>query len=80
MDDQGNMRAKLNVSGEGMTHLGLYDQQGIEREPRVGRVAEEVVDLMQPPPAIAQRGRDRDQHQRDRHSARRYASARRSST
>src|SRR6202040_2268427 len=31
MDDQGNMRAKLNVSGEGMTHLGLYDQQGIER-------------------------------------------------
>jgi hypothetical protein len=31
MDEQGNMRAKLNVSGEGMTHLGLYDQQGIER-------------------------------------------------
>jgi len=31
MDDQGNMRAKLNVSGEGMAHLGLYDQQGIER-------------------------------------------------
>lgn len=31
MDDQGNVRAKLNVSGEGMAHLGLYDQQGIER-------------------------------------------------
>lgn len=31
MDDQGNMRAKLNVTGEGMTHLGLYDQQGVER-------------------------------------------------
>src|SRR5512135_3438969 len=31
MDDQGNLRAKLNVSGEGMAHLGLYDQQGIER-------------------------------------------------
>jgi hypothetical protein len=31
MDDQGNLRAKLNVSGEGMTHLGLYDQQGVER-------------------------------------------------
>lgn len=31
MDDQGNMRAKLNVSGEGMAHLGLYDQQGVER-------------------------------------------------
>lgn len=31
MDDQGNMRARLNVSGEGMAHLGLYDQQGVER-------------------------------------------------
>ena len=31
MDDQGNMRAKLNVSGEGMAHLGLYDQDGVER-------------------------------------------------
>jgi hypothetical protein len=31
MDDQGNVRVKLNVSGEGMSHLGLYDQQGIER-------------------------------------------------
>jgi len=31
MDDQGNLRAKLNVSGEGMAHFGLYDQQGIER-------------------------------------------------
>jgi hypothetical protein len=31
MDEQGNMRAKLNVSGEGMAHLGLYDQQGVER-------------------------------------------------
>ena len=31
MDDQGNVRAKLNVSGEGMAHLGLYDQQGVER-------------------------------------------------
>ena len=31
MDNQGNMRAKLNVSGEGMAHLGLYDQQGVER-------------------------------------------------
>lgn len=31
MDEQGNVRAKLNVSGEGMAHLGLYDQQGIER-------------------------------------------------
>jgi len=31
MDDQGNMRAKLNVSGEGMAQLGLYDQQGVER-------------------------------------------------
>jgi hypothetical protein len=31
MDEQGNVRAKLNVSGEGMSHLGLYDQQGVER-------------------------------------------------
>ena len=31
MDDQGNMRGKLNVTGEQMAHLGLYDQQGIER-------------------------------------------------
>ena len=31
MDEQGNMRAKLNVTGEGMAHLGLYDQQGVER-------------------------------------------------
>jgi hypothetical protein len=31
MDDQGNVRVKLNVSGEGMAHLGLYDQQGVER-------------------------------------------------
>lgn len=31
MDDQGNLRARLNVSGEGMAHLGLYDQQGVER-------------------------------------------------
>ena len=31
MDDQGNVRVKFNVSGEGMSHLGLYDQQGVER-------------------------------------------------
>src|SRR3984893_192757 len=31
IDDEGNMRAKLNVSGEGMAHLGLYDQDGVER-------------------------------------------------
>src|ERR1700730_11547263 len=31
MDDQGNMRAKLNVSGEGMAHLGLYDQDSVKR-------------------------------------------------
>lgn len=31
MDDQGNVRLKLNVSNEGMAHVGLYDQEGVER-------------------------------------------------
>lgn len=31
MDDQGNVRIKLNVSSEGMAHVGLYDQLGVER-------------------------------------------------
>lgn len=31
MDDQGNERAKLSVSPEGMAQLAMYDQQGVER-------------------------------------------------
>lgn len=31
MDDQGNARARLNVSPQGMAQLAMYDQQGVER-------------------------------------------------
>jgi hypothetical protein len=31
MDDQGNERAKLSVSPEGMAQLTMYDQQGVQR-------------------------------------------------
>lgn len=31
MDDRGNVRVKLNVSNESMAHVGLYDEQGVER-------------------------------------------------
>ncbi len=31
MDEQGNARARLNVSPQGMAQLAMYDQQGVER-------------------------------------------------
>ncbi len=31
MDDKGNVRARLSVSGEGIAQFGMYDEQGVER-------------------------------------------------
>jgi hypothetical protein len=31
MDDKGNVRARLSVSGQGLAQFGIYDEQGVER-------------------------------------------------
>jgi hypothetical protein len=31
MDDKGNVRGRLSVSGEGIAQLGMYDELGVER-------------------------------------------------